>query len=70
MNAGTERDSVIEDDEYVECPLCLGDGCEEGCGAGGGCEMKYAGPYSHRVCHRCLGSGLVENGSPVVSPDA
>ena len=36
------------------CPICEGQGCEEGCG---NCQMAHAGPESHKVCRNCGGRG-------------
>ena len=42
---------------HDSCPRCDGNGCEEGCGRRGGCEMVHAGPDSHKVCALCNGAG-------------
>lgn len=52
---------MADEQEYPECPLCDGQGCEEGCGT---CEMAYAGPDSHKVCTRCGGRGRIEKPEP------
>lgn len=49
----------------MECPLCQGYACEEGCGE---CWDANVGPDSHKVCRRCRGAGVIqpelpENGS-------
>lgn len=46
------------DEKPVPCMLCLGDGCEEGCGE---CHEtpSVAGPDAHRQCIRCHGAGVV-----------
>lgn len=49
--------SVLEPTEPERCWMCDGTGCEENCGARGGCRMAHAGPESHRVCRTCGGSG-------------
>lgn len=49
-----------EDEDHGDiCLTCAGHGCEESCGLTGGCEHVSAGPYSHKVCVRCSGSGVV-----------
>lgn len=62
-----ERDDVsvgaVPHGEDEWCSLCGGNGCEYGCGHKyGGCQSAYLGPDSHRICHKCKGSGRADIG--------